>query len=99
MTLYRSKIIVDSVLGTEDFEAANISAYPIPTLDKVRISLGAIKGQNVNASIYGILGNKVLEKNSLINNETIDLSHLRSGTYVLKLFTSDKVYTSKIVKE
>lgn len=101
LALIRNKITlnVNVTLGIEDFDAAGIKAYPVPTKDQLVLSLGAINGEHITASLYGMLGNKVFEQKNLTDNQTLDFSNLQSGTYILKLQTNTKTYVSRIIKQ
>ncbi|WP_299894931.1 T9SS type A sorting domain-containing protein [uncultured Aquimarina sp.] len=101
LTLIRNKITlnVNVTLGTEDFDNAGIKAYPVPTKDKLVLSLGAIHGEHITASLYGMLGSKVFEQKNLTDNQILDFSNLQSGTYILKLQTNTKTYVSRILKQ
>ncbi|WP_299243963.1 immunoglobulin domain-containing protein [uncultured Aquimarina sp.] len=99
LTLFRNKITLDVTLGTEDFDTAGIKAYPVPTKDQLVLSLGAINGEHITASLYGMLGNKVFEQKNLTDNQILDFSNLQSGTYILKLQTNTKTYVSRIIKQ
>ncbi len=98
LTLIRNKITLNVTLGFDDFSRAGIKVYPIPAKDNITLSLGSQKGENITASIYSILGNLILEKKNVTNNQALDLSGLQSGSYILKLSTNTKDYTSNIIK-
>ena len=51
----------------------------------------------VSGVVYDISGRK-LSSNS-VSNDKIDLSDLKTGNYILKLYTENRTINSKIVKE
>jgi hypothetical protein len=72
-----------------------ISIFPNPVNDKIFINS---KFQIKNYEIIGASGQTVLLGN--LNNQSIDMSTLRNGLYLINLTTSDnKRITYKIVKE
>jgi len=84
-------------LGTEDPEAtAAINVYPNPVKDKLRLSFdSAISSVN----IYNLLGQEVIAQKVGANEATIEVSHLPSGTYIVKAIAGDKIMTVKVIKQ
>ncbi|MBA4275478.1 T9SS type A sorting domain-containing protein [Flavobacterium sp.] len=86
-------------LKTAEFDVKNqISAYPNPTKGILKLDAGTslIK----EASVFDLLGRQVHStKFSGLNNVTLDIHSLQTGTYMLKV-TSDsgKTETTKIIK-
>ena len=86
------------ILGIEDQDDAEpISILPNPAQNYLTIS-----NRNVihSIEIYSVLGNKVFGKTNLNSlSETIDISHLPSGIYLLNTIDSEKrSATKKIIK-
>ncbi|MBK7626858.1 MAG: CotH kinase family protein [Bacteroidales bacterium] len=79
-----------SVAGDDD-----LTLYPNPVEDLLRV---AAPSEIKQVSFYSIQGQLLKEEyvNSLSYES--DLHSLRAGIYILKIRTSDKVYTRKIVK-
>lgn len=87
-------VAVTGTLSNVDFESTNNNVFPNPTTGVVTIqhneTLESVK-------VVGLLGNVV---KSFSNTNTIDLSDLNSGTYMLNIITeSGKTTTRKIVKQ
>lgn len=85
---------VTGTLSNVDFESTNNNVFPNPTTGVVTIqhneTLESVK-------VIGLLGNVV---KSFSNTNTIDLSDLNSGTYMLNIITeSGKTTTRKVVKQ
>lgn len=86
------------ILGVDDFSAKNsISIYPNPAQDYITVSNNTPLS---SVEFYSVLGNKVFEKTNLNSlSETIDISHLPSGIYLLNSVDSEKrSSTKKLVK-
>jgi hypothetical protein len=62
---------------------ANLFVYPNPTTGELRIENGELRIGNVE--IYDVYGRKVSNLISHISNQKIDISHLESGIYFLKI--------------
>jgi hypothetical protein len=80
-------------LSANDFKAATISIYPNPVSDVATI---ATNGQQVKlVNVINTLGQTVLQGST----NTIDLSNLQNGIYIIKVqFDNNQVATKKIVK-
>lgn len=73
----------------------NVSMYPNPTLGNLTISAqSTIK----NAVIYNVLGKQVLSLDINKNIESIDVSSLESGIYLIKYSIDNAVGTAKFIK-
>ncbi|MBN8640308.1 MAG: T9SS type A sorting domain-containing protein [Flavobacteriales bacterium] len=87
-------VAVTGTLSNVDFESTINNVYPNPTTGIVTIQHNeAIE----SAKVIGLLGNVV---KSFSNTNTIDLSDLNSGTYLINIITeSGKTTTRKVVKQ
>ena len=82
--------------GVSDNELLNVSMYPNPTADRLNISASnTIK----NASIFNILGKKVMSLEINKNSKSIDVSSLASGIYLIKYQLDNATGTAKFIKE
>jgi len=83
----------DSTMSTDGFKAASISISPNPVNNVATI---ATNGQLIkNVSVINTLGQTVLQGNT----NTLDLSNLQNGIYIIKVqFDNNQVATKKIVK-
>lgn len=81
-------------LSTPEFETFSIQVYPNPTSDNLFIkSKTPIK----SARIFSVLGKEFSA--TLLNDETIDVSSLSSGLYILKLYSETTEQSFKIIKQ
>ncbi|MBW6480124.1 MAG: DUF4397 domain-containing protein, partial [Bacteroidales bacterium] len=78
----------------------NFNVYPNPVRDNLNISLNMNRSGNVSVEIFNILGSRVyfneLGNRSDMIMETINVSWLPQGAYILNVRTSDDVITRKI---
>ena len=82
--------------SVSDNELLNVSMYPNPASSKLNISAAStIK----NASIFNVLGKKVMRLEINKNSESIDVSSLASGIYLVKYELDNAAGTAKFIKE
>ncbi|MBS1534835.1 MAG: T9SS type A sorting domain-containing protein [Bacteroidetes bacterium] len=86
--------VYDPTAATSSFDNANFTYYPNP-VDTV-LNLSYVKNIS-SVSVYNLLGQEVMTKTS--NNLTqVDMTHLASGTYLVKVASDNQVKTIKINK-
>ena len=79
-----------------DNELLNVSMYPNPASDRLNISAqGTIK----SAAIYNLLGKKVMSLEINKNSESINVSGLASGMYLIKYSLDNAIGTAKFIKQ
>ncbi|HLV92335.1 MAG TPA: T9SS type A sorting domain-containing protein [Aequorivita sp.] len=81
----------EQTLSISDITLSNIAIYPNPATDLV-----TIQGDEPIESvvIYTLNGEQIGGK---FNGHTIDVSHLSSGVYLIKIATNDKTTTRKLL--
>ena len=86
---------IQNTLGLQENDFINnISVYPNPVKDILNFKTE----QNIlKVEVYDIAG-RILSSNSVFENK-IDLSELKTGNYVLKLYTEKGIMNTKIIKE
>lgn len=86
------------VVGINDIDKyTNIKIFPNPSKDFINISS---KTDFVSISISDISGNYVLNKKVNKNDDIIDIAHLQSGIYFIKIYFNNNTYiTRKLVKQ
>ncbi len=83
-------------LGTNKINTLSASIYPNPATNVLKIS----SVENVNKIIiYNLLGVKVLEKNSINDNDFLDISSLSVGSYIVNVESAGKKYSTKLIKK
>ena len=82
-------------LKVNDFSSLNdLKIYPNPVKDLLYFNS---ENKIISFEVYDITG-RILNSNKVIGN-SVDLSNLKTGNYLLKLYTNDSVINSKIIKE
>ena len=82
--------------STTDNKLLKISMYPNPASSRLTIS--APKTIN-SAAIYNILGKQVMSLEINKNSESIDVSNLATGMYLIKYSIDNAVGTAKFIKQ
>lgn len=83
-------------VGTEEiaFETSQILIYPNPSNGLINIKT---EGQHIeNIEVFNMMGQRVFNTMN-VNTQTINLSRLEAGNYVIKIATDRQVTSEKIV--
>jgi hypothetical protein len=85
---------IDKTSSTQDFGFSEIKIYPNPCTDVLNI---VSNDELVAASFIDVLGRKVLEKNTLGRNSSIEVGNLQSGIYWVTIETSKGIISKKLL--
>jgi len=91
-----SIVIVDTVLGTNDFDTSSISTYPNPVTSELNIQS---KELITSVSIFNTLGQQVLNLPVGSLNVAVDMSTLSPGVYHANIATERGSKTQKVIKK
>lgn len=84
-----------STLSTTNAELSSISFYPNPAKDEIRLSQSC-----KHITIYNTLGQEIKRRESILKNEPIDVSALKSGLYFVKIeMPSGSYETLSLIKQ
>lgn len=84
------------VLGVNRDDVKGFSAYPNPVINDL-VTITSSSSDTKTVSIYNVLGKQVLnEKVSGLNN-TVNVSKIQSGIYILKVTQGNNISTRKLV--
>ncbi len=81
--LFFSRYDINGLLSTDDYENKHVSIYPNPTQSKINLSLNYSK--EVYYKLFSPLGKQLMTGTITSGNEEIDISHLPSNIYFLKV--------------
>ena len=81
--LFFSRYDINGLLSTDDYENRHVSIYPNPTQSKINLSLNYAK--EVHYKLFSPLGKQLMTGTITSGNEEIDISHLPSNVYFLKV--------------
>lgn len=84
----------DPSLSTNEFEASKFSLYPNPT-DTGHVTITSSNNDVINVQVFDILGKQI--KNETLTNNTLNVSNLKSGIYLIKITQNNASTTKKLV--
>jgi hypothetical protein len=85
-----------SLLSNSSFENESFKAYPNPVQNVLNLSFN----KNIsNVKVFNLLGQEVMTNAINVNQSQIEMSHLASGTYLVKVTADNQVMTIKVIKE
>lgn len=83
--------------GVDDIERITFSVFPNPSYDYINLDIDESYFPKGNLNISNSIGQVVVNKNIISNR--IDVSHLESGVYFVRLNSNNRVATSRFIKE
>ncbi len=85
-------------IGIEMNDPSALNIYPNPFQNNIQVDVEANGILSANIDVYDMLGSKL--KSITINDKTntINLSDLTQGTYLLRIINGNKIITKKIIK-
>ena len=92
--LFYMKIVYNYSTNIDQPEFSKITIYPNPVTNKLYISANVDLNK---IEIFTLTGQKIYQINR--NVPCLDLSHLQSGNYLLKLFTREGIVSKLIIKK
>ncbi len=87
---------LEGTLGIEDNIATKISLSPNPTTNTITIA--NLSREITKIELLDMQGRLVLSKSEVINN-TINISHLQSATYLVKIHVGRTIFYKKVIKK
>lgn len=88
--------LADIVLGLEKESIEGFSAYPNPVNNGL-LTIKSSNGDEKSVTIYNVLGKRVFEQKFTGLRKQLNVSHISSGIYIMKVIEGDKVATKKLV--
>ena len=81
---------------------ASLNVYPNPTTGKVIVDLNLANSMDASVKVYSVLGAMVAQKDlgtmhAGTNSNSIDLTNLDNGVYMIQVTTGDQVTTRRVV--
>ena len=87
--------VAPSTLTTESFVTkANFNVYPNPVSNGI-VTIKSANNSPMTVTVFDVLGKKVL--NSNVSNNTLNVSALKSGVYILNINQNNTSITKKLV--
>jgi len=85
---------IDATLSNDEFNTIQFSLYPNPT-DTGSVTISSLNSDEMNVTVFDILGKQV--KNEILTNNTLNVSNLKSGIYIVKISQNNASVTKKLV--
>ncbi|MBP6758288.1 MAG: T9SS type A sorting domain-containing protein [Flavobacterium sp.] len=89
-------ISVNQVLGVKQNAIAGLNMYPNP-VSKGTLYITSNSSEAKSVSVYDLLGKQVL--NTKTSNNTVNVSNLKGGSYIVKITEDGKSDTKKLIIE
>jgi hypothetical protein len=86
----------DGALSTETFTSQNFEIYPNPVASNLNIKISG-DDSNISFTILNILGQQVLS--GKLNTNSIDVSNLKAGLYLIELTGNTKKGVQRFIKK
>ena len=89
-------VVIDATLDVSTKDTDEISIYPIPAANWLTIK--SYNLQDAKVKIFDINGRLIVSEILNGNSNSLNVEHLQSGTYILKIEDKNKVQTKRFVK-
>ncbi|MEQ9425810.1 MAG: S8 family serine peptidase [Cyclobacteriaceae bacterium] len=86
------------VVGIEDLASAGIKIYPNPTDDILNIQFTDALSEYQNVSLWDMRGLNIIEEIASSGKISLDLSDIKSGSYIIRFRSETKSLESIIIK-
>lgn len=84
-----------NALSINDFNSIDgLSIYPNPVIGNV-LNISSTSNSDMNVAIFDVLGKQVI--NTKVTNNTVNVSNLNAGIYIVKVTENGKTATRKLV--
>ncbi|WP_298901238.1 FG-GAP-like repeat-containing protein [uncultured Psychroserpens sp.] len=90
------EVVEGATLTAEESFVNDLVIYPNPTKDVIKISSND-NLQNAIYTIFDITGKRVM--NAKLNQNTIDVSALNTGNYILRIVSGNSIKSQKFIKQ
>lgn len=90
---------LESILEIQQEETQLFSVYPNPVSDRLFLNFPNTVTGSISLKVYNILGSLVLEKNISASDNSIVVSSLHNGVYIVGVKFENQSQTFKIIKK
>lgn len=101
--IYNTDVLAQSSTRFTDQQEVTLTAFPNPTLDYLYINLDQATNEEVEVTVYDLLGCKRAAKHYEYADKDfqckLDLSQMPSGTYLLQVVQGKASYWKQIIKK
>lgn len=86
--------VTPQVLSNDEFNLDTVSIYPNPTTSGV-VNITSTNTTKMNVQLFDVLGKQV--KNETLTNNSLNVSELKSGIYIVRITQNNAVITKKLI--
>ena len=86
--------VLGATLSNDNFNVSEFSIYPNPTTNG-KVTISSTNSEAISVVGFDILGKEVLS--SQVSNNTLDVSDLKTGVYILKISQDNATVTRKLI--
>ena len=86
--------VLGATLSNDNFNVSEFSIYPNPTTNG-KVTISSTNSEAISVVGFDILGKEVLS--SQVSNNTLDVSDLKTGVYILKISQDNATMTRKLI--
>ncbi|RNI26197.1 phosphodiester glycosidase family protein [Rufibacter latericius] len=96
---YLTLTFVGNVTGSrEELLAKEVQVYPVPTNGKLYLKVPENLKKKAEVQVVDLTGKTVVGKSKLTESDSLDLTHLPSGMYIVMIHTSEGKIFRRIVR-
>ena len=93
-------ITINNTLSFDDTLRSNFKVIPNPFNEKITITFDSFNiNDTYEISIFDLSGKRIFSNYLTKNNYDLNLKEIRSGIYILKLKSNQKIVTKRIIKK
>ncbi|PLW98334.1 MAG: hypothetical protein C0591_04675 [Marinilabiliales bacterium] len=98
---FRKPVGIEEIFAGPNNQNQNLKLYPNPVFDKATIELDANTKGKLSIQVIDLSGKIIYSEerfvNEGVNKLDLDLTHLKTGTYVLKAVSEQNIFTRKFI--
>jgi hypothetical protein len=98
---FRKPVGIEEIFAGPNNQNQNLKLYPNPVFDKATIELDANTKGKLSIQVIDLSGKIIYSEerfvNEGVNKLDLDLTHLKTGTYVLKAVSEHNIFTRKFI--
>ena len=82
-------------MSVNDVSQDDVSIYV--NYDSKTLEITHNLNENLSVEIFNIIGSKIMEAKNITQNHSLDISHLKTGIYILTGKASSKSFNNKFI--
>ena len=90
------KIVEGSSLSIIDYSTSKFKIYPNPANDILHLTL---EENDFSIKIFNLLGSEIRDYQTNVHNKTVDISNIKKGIYIIKIFSGKEREIIKFIKK